>query len=120
MPVYVQIQNQIRFAIASGRVKSGDALPSVRDLSTMLNVNSNTITKALRDLELKGLIISRRGIGIRVADGARRRCKAEVLDLVRRHLRDAVGQCAAAGLTDAQTRKIVSATLASGYQPYSG
>ncbi len=116
--VYMQIQNHVQFAIASGRVKPGETLPSVRDLSAMLGVNANTVTKALRDLELKGLITSRRGIGIKVAENARARCKAEVQDMVRRHLRDAVGECTAAGLTKAQTQQIVASTLGSNYQPY--
>ena len=116
--VYIQIQNQVQFAIASGRVKSGEALPSVRDLSAMLGVNTNTVTKALRDLELKQLIVSRRGVGVSVAENARARCKADVHDMVRKHLRDAVGECNAAGLTKQQIQKLVAQTLASDYEPY--
>ena len=61
--VYVQIENQIQFAIAAGKLKAMDPLPSVRDMSTSLKVNPNTVTKAYRDLELLGVVITRRGIG---------------------------------------------------------
>lgn len=116
--VYMQIQNHILFAIASGRVKSGETLPSVRDLAAMLKVNSNTVTKALRDLELRELVVSRRGIGIKVAENARARCKNEVLAMVRRHLQDAVGECRAAGLSKSQIQTMVSSAIAPNYEPY--
>ncbi len=116
--VYMQIEYHVQFAIASGRIKSGDALPSVRDLSESLDVNPNTVTKAFRDLELKGLVTTRRGIGVRVAENARAKCKGEVLEMVRCHLRTAVGECIAAGLTKAQIKKLAAAALASNHQPY--
>ena len=48
--VYVQIENHIQFAIASGKLKHSDQLPSVRELSERLEVNPNTVAKAYRDL----------------------------------------------------------------------
>lgn len=116
--VYIQIENCIQFAIASGRLKPGATLPSVRDLSSRLNVNPNTVTKAFRDLELMGLITSRRGIGVKIAEKARNQCRKPVQDMVRSHLRDAVGECLSAGLTEAQIRKVVADTIKSGYTPY--
>jgi len=116
--VYAQIQNLVQFAIASGRAKPGDTLPTIRDWSDYLGVNANTVTKALRDLELKGYVTTRRGVGVKVAANAQARCKAEVHEMARRHLKNAVGECAAAGLTNAQIQKIVTSSLASGFQPY--
>lgn len=116
--VYIQIENQIQFAIASGAIKQGDPLPSVRELSSRLKLNPNTITKSYRDLELMGLVLTRRGIGVKVSDGARGLCKKRVKEMVKQHLRDAVGECNAAGLSPAQIRKITSDALSSGYAPY--
>src|SRR5689334_5145904 len=62
--VYIQIENHIQFAIASGKLKAGDQLPSVRELSERLNVNPNTVAKAYRDLEVMGLLYTRRGMGV--------------------------------------------------------
>ena len=62
--VYVQIENQVQFAIASGRLKPGDTLPSVREMSSILNVNPNTVTKAYRDLEHLGATEGRNGSGV--------------------------------------------------------
>lgn len=116
--VYIQIENQIQFAIASGSIKHGDPLPSVRDLSSKLKLNPNTVTKAYRDLEVMGLLKTRRGIGVKVSDGARGLCKKPVKEMVKQHLRDAVGECSAAGFTPAQIRKFTSEAISSGYAPY--
>ncbi len=62
--VYEQIENHVQFAIASGRLKSGDQLPTVRALSEKLDINPNTVAKAYRDLEVMGLLYARRGMGV--------------------------------------------------------
>ncbi|HUD45857.1 MAG TPA: GntR family transcriptional regulator [Candidatus Baltobacteraceae bacterium] len=63
IPVYRQIINQTRTAVAAGRFKPGDQLPTIRALSERLNVNPNTVAKAYRELELMGIIVSERGSG---------------------------------------------------------
>jgi GntR family transcriptional regulator len=118
MAVYRQIENHLQFAIASGRIRAGQALPSVRQLSDALEVNPNTVTKALRDLEIKGLVTTVRGIGVKVAPNAKLQCRKSVQEMVRSHLRNVVGECVAAGLTSAQIRKLVADTLRTGHQPY--
>ena len=67
IPVYQQIENQIVFAIASKQYSSGDVLPSVREMAAATGVNANTVTKAYRDLELLGFVVTRRGVGVHVA-----------------------------------------------------
>ena len=67
--VYVQIEKHVQFDIASGRLKSGDQLPSVRDLSERLGINPNTVAKAYRDLEVMELLFTRRGMGVFVRNG---------------------------------------------------
>ena len=61
VPVWIQIRNQIIFLIRSGRLRSGDTLPTVRELAIQLGVNYNTIHKVYQDLETDGLILSGRG-----------------------------------------------------------
>lgn len=63
IPVYRQIINHASAAVASGIFKPGDQLPTIRALSDRLNVNPNTVAKAYRELELKGIIVSERGSG---------------------------------------------------------
>jgi len=116
--VFVQIENQVQFAIASKRLKPGDPLPSVREMSSTLNVNPNTITKAYRDLEIMRLVNTRRGVGVTIADKAPIICRNTVFAMVRNHLVDAVAECAAAGLSAAEIRRIVSKTVDAGTIPY--
>lgn len=116
--VFVQIENQVQFAIASGKYKPGDTLPSVREMSEMLKVNPNTVTKAYRDLEVMKLVHTRRGVGVTVSEKAPKLCQEAMRQMVVEHLRDAVAECVATGLSGAEIRKLVSETIDTGYQPY--
>src|SRR5215469_7552750 len=55
-PVYLQLADQIRYAAASGRLRPGEALPSLRPLAEELRINRNTIAKAYSELEIQGII----------------------------------------------------------------
>lgn len=116
--VYMQIENQVQFAIAAGRVKPGESLPSVREMSTMLGTNPNTVTKAYRDLEIMKLVTTRRGVGVSVTAEAPKLCRGTTRDLAWGHLKDAVAECKACGLQDADILKHVKDTIASGCRPY--
>jgi GntR family transcriptional regulator len=116
--VYVQIENQVKFAIASGRIKPGETLPSVREMSSMLNINPNTVTKAYRDLELLQLVHTRRGVGVTVAEKAPKISRDSALVMVKDHLVDAVAECLATGLVATEIKKIVSDTIEAKTTPY--
>ncbi len=55
-PVYLQLADQVRYAAASGRLRPGDPLPSLRPLAEELRINRNTIAKAYSELETQGII----------------------------------------------------------------
>ena len=55
-PVYLQLADQIRYAAASGRLRPGEPLPSLRPLAEELRINRNTIAKAYAELEGQGII----------------------------------------------------------------
>src|SRR6266550_881742 len=67
IPVYKQIVHRITSAIADGTLKEGDRLPTIRALREQLDINPNTVAKAYRELELKGVISTERGSGCFVA-----------------------------------------------------
>jgi len=69
IPVYKQIINYVCSALASGTLKEGDRLPTIRHLHEQLEVNPNTVAKAYRELELKGIISSERGHGSFIKTG---------------------------------------------------
>lgn len=68
LPIYIQIMDHLKGLILSGQIKEGEQLPSIRDLSTSLKVNPNTIQRAYQELEREDLIESRRGMGNYVRD----------------------------------------------------
>ncbi|MBI1317856.1 MAG: GntR family transcriptional regulator [Candidatus Hydrogenedens sp.] len=66
-PIYVQIVEQIKHVIASGRLVEGDELPTVRALAQQLVVNPNTVLRAYQELEHLGLVVRRQGSGTYVS-----------------------------------------------------
>lgn len=67
-PIYLQIVNQVKYLVASGRLAPGEQLPPVRKLAEQLLVNPNTVARAYRELETTGVIVTRRGSGVFVSD----------------------------------------------------
>lgn len=63
VPIYRQIIDQVKSAIATGTVGPGDRLPTVRQLSVDLSVNPNTVSRAYNELELTGLVETQMGSG---------------------------------------------------------
>jgi GntR family transcriptional regulator len=67
-PVYLQLVDQVRYAAASGALRAGEALPSIRPLAEELRVNRNTIAKAYAELESQGVIETLPGKGCFLAE----------------------------------------------------
>jgi len=86
-PIYDQLAEQVRRAIALGRLKAGERLPSVRQLSRELLINPNTVARAYQELDGEGLLVSRPGLGVFVGQprsdltqAARKQRLLDVLD----------------------------------------
>ena len=67
LPIYRQLRNQLREAVARGKLRPEDRLPSVRELSRLLVVNPNTIARLYTELEREGTLRTRPGLGVFVA-----------------------------------------------------
>ena len=67
-PIYAQLERGIRAAIASGQIRSGNRLPTVRQLAVELRVNANTVAKVYAELERAGVLATQRGVGTFVRD----------------------------------------------------
>ena len=67
-PLFAQLVGAVKRAVATGRLRPGDKLPSVRELAAELVINPNTIAKAYQALESEGVTVSRHGSGTFVAD----------------------------------------------------
>lgn len=106
-PIYGQIADRVKFAVAAGVLRPGDLVPSVRELSKQLVVNPNTVARAYRELQAEGLIEPVRGTGLQVADGAAERCRQARRSFVRGRLRQALEEALRAGLDPAEIETIV-------------
>ncbi len=87
VPIYQQLVQQVREAVARGELRPEERLPSVRQLSSELIVNPNTVARAYTELERDGILVTRPGLGVFVAQprqeltrAARDRRLAELLD----------------------------------------
>lgn len=67
VPIYLQIVNQVKYLVASGRLAAGEELPPIRTLAEQLQVNPNTVARAYRELERDGLVTKRRTAGTYVS-----------------------------------------------------
>jgi GntR family transcriptional regulator len=67
VPIYAQIEEQVRAMIAAGQLRPGDQLPTIRQLAADLRVNYNTVAHAYVELDRAGVITTQRGIGTFVA-----------------------------------------------------
>ena len=68
IPLYVQIERQIRLLIQQGVLQPGDLMPTVRALAVELGINSNTVSRVYRDLQHDGVLDLKRGVGTFVSD----------------------------------------------------
>ena len=68
VPIYLQIVNQVKYLVASGRLEAGEELPPIRTLAEQLVVNPNTVARAYRELEVAGVVTKRRTAGTYVSD----------------------------------------------------
>jgi GntR family transcriptional regulator len=87
VPIFRQIVQQIKTAVAMGRLQPEEPLPSVRQLAVELAVNPNTVARAYLDLEIEGVIYKRQGAGtfvsgqgVRVSREEQRRVLAELFE----------------------------------------
>ena len=102
VPVYRQIIDQVQGSIASGSLATGDQLPTVRQVAVDLAINPNTVLRAYRELEIRGVIETQQGTGTFIAD---RRLEPNQLEHERQlsqFVRDFVARAGAAGFTVAE------------------
>jgi GntR family transcriptional regulator len=82
VPIYLQIVNQVKYLVASGRLASGEELPPIRVLAERLVVNPNTVARAYRELEAAGVVEKRRTAGTYVSDSGSPLARRERLKIL--------------------------------------
>jgi GntR family transcriptional regulator len=82
VPIYLQIVNQVKYLVASGRLAPGEELPSIRALADRLVINPNTVARAYRELEQAGVVSKRRTSGTYVSNAGSPLARAERLKIL--------------------------------------
>lgn len=67
IPIYLQLKEQIKLAMATGQLEAGTQLPTVRQLAVQLEINANTVSRVYSELEVEGYLLSQQGRGTFVA-----------------------------------------------------
>ena len=75
VPLYIQLMEQVKHAVATGALRPGDQLPTIRALAQELVMNSNTVVRAYRELEYEGIVELRHGLGAFVSNSVEERGK---------------------------------------------
>jgi GntR family transcriptional regulator len=112
LAIYDQIVRQIKFAVAGGALPPGEMAPSVRELARELAVNANTVARAYQQLQSEGVLDSVRGMGLAVASGADKRCRAERLKLIQSRLREVLLEARHSGLAADELKTLIEEELA--------
>src|SRR5687767_11733472 len=82
VPIYLQIANQAKYLVASGRLAAGEELPPIRTLAERLTVNPNTVARAYRELEVAGVVEKRRTAGTYVSSAGSPLARRERLKIL--------------------------------------
>jgi GntR family transcriptional regulator len=82
VPIYLQIVNQVKYLVASGRLAPGEEMPPIRVLAERLLINPNTVARAYRELETAGIVVKRRTAGTYVSDAGSPLARRERLKIL--------------------------------------
>ncbi|MGD0968309.1 MAG: GntR family transcriptional regulator [Candidatus Aquilonibacter sp.] len=117
LPVYLQIVDQVRRAVAIGILKPGEQLPTVKQLASDLVVNPATVSRALRELEHLEIIRSLPGRGASVrTDAATGVAKTGARDIVSASLDAAIREARSLGVDESDLRELFRRALDAWYR----
>jgi GntR family transcriptional regulator len=105
VPVYRQLMDQVQAAIASGALAAADQLPTVRQVAVDLAINPNTVSRAYREMEIRGLLDTQQGTGTFVADRKVEYSKDDRERMLGQLVGEFVSRAGAAGFTLKQLLK---------------
>lgn len=111
VPIYEQIVSQVIFAVASDGLAVGEIIPSVRDMAQRILAHPNTVARAYQELERRGVLAAKRGVGMEVTANAPKLCREQRQEIVRTHVRDALRSAVASALSAGEIRKLVDEEL---------
>lgn len=98
-PIYEQIELGVKELILKGALKSGEKLPSVREMSSILTINPNTISKAYGELEREGIIETLRGKGTFITDNYKGKVNVKKMEHISEELKKLIVEASYGGIS---------------------
>jgi len=112
VPIYLQLMEQVKHAIATGALRPGEQLPGIRPLAEQLVINPNTVAKAYRELEHEGVIELRHGAGAFVSSKAASAQSTDKVRAAQTIVAAAIDRLRGRGVSDEEIRRLFEAELA--------
>jgi len=112
LAIYEQVARQVVFAVAGGALAPGEIVPSVRELAHELALNPNTVARAYRELQARGVLEPIRGTGLAVTQGAVAKCREGRLRMIRARLQQVLVEARQSRLDHQQLQALVQAEMA--------
>jgi len=112
LAIYEQVARQVVFAVAGGALAPGEIVPSVRELAHELALNPNTVARAYRELQARGVLELVRGTGLAVTQGAVAQCREERVRMIRARLQQVLVEARQSRLDPQQLQALVQAEMA--------
>jgi len=116
VPIYLQIAEGIREAVAAGIYLPGESIPSLNAMALTAQVNPNTVQKAYDELAREGLIYARRGKGLFVAEQGKVAARTSAQESAQRTFQDGIRAARAAGMSLREIRKAFTTTLNASFE----
>jgi GntR family transcriptional regulator len=118
VPLYLQLMEQVKHAIDTGALRSGDRLPTIRALAQELVMNANTVVRAYRELEHEGIVELRHGLGAFISESVEERGKW--MRKAQTIVQSAVDRLQSLGATEEEIRRLFEGELSAMRTPQGG
>jgi GntR family transcriptional regulator len=112
VPIYLQLMEQIKHAVATGAIRASEQLPTIRKIAEELTMNPNTVARAYRELEREGIVEVRHGLGVFVAGPQSSTTKTAEIRKAGEVLRIAMEKGMALDLSESELRRVFEDELA--------
>jgi len=111
VPIYKQLIQQIEKGVAGGILRPGDQLPTVREVALELTINPNTVARAYRELEYRGIIESVQGRGTFISEKVRSPGMEERISAVKSLIKDLISEAQQLGFEPEKLRELMEEAL---------
>jgi GntR family transcriptional regulator len=111
VPIYLQLMEQIKHAAATGAIREGEQLPTIRKVAEELVMNPNTVARAYRELEREGVVEVQHGLGVFMSEARTASRKTVELRKAGELLRHAIEKGMALCLSESELRRVFESEL---------